>query len=734
MAGLVTYGVIIPSALAHSVFRESHEPMILNADVVVIGHEILVENVKVPPNASIHRRHFLIEEVLKGSKLKPGDIIVQEFVGPVSSHVVGDRTSKPVSPARVVACVMLKRPNTSTTRYFVYPADVEKATRLVDVASNPQNYLDSDNSSDVQMILAWIEATYCDNNLYYGRFEERHQAEATLAPEAAVAYLLGRIRHLVGAPPTRAVTPETDESLKRVLMQLRARPYNRAIKLLGFFDLPDAADGLFRELGRLIKDGETTEPNSKLHTVIKAIACQGDERAVAVLLDLLSSGPSRSNPDSPRPRRVSRRDQFCPIIMELGRLGDRSAADTICEFLYSDTTACSAEALAQLGDRRAIEPLLKHVFLSKRNVEALERFVDPRIAKVARERLHNEPDALMLLASQGDPADREFMHQLIRQGHPAGARWAAEAMDQTAHDLLVDALTHGEPFASLEILYALGRLRSFSMIKPVLNGEFRSIASTVKYPDSLLRGFLGEPIRVNNRYGCSWDGWWEQLSRRLDAVANQEQWSNEQLEFARELLNTYRTRMIDLKNPANNGFGWVPPTHLPDMPNPLFVDAAAAYLENHRDECLQLLRGGEDTERYKILKAARDVGVNFLDNKMTIDLLHSRSSSVASVMHTALRNGDISFSPEEVRQWALDGHHSSARTALAFMARKPNPDYVPIIIEVFNRGWHLYEPELYRAITANRVTQLVEPLRKYTEHQPLKLREMALTTLDRLGD
>lgn len=59
---------------------------------------------------------------------------------------------------------------------------------------------------------------------------------------------------------------------------------------------------------------------------------------------------------------------------------------------------------------------------------------------------------------------------------------------------------------------------------------------------------------------------------------------------------------------------------------------------------------------------------------------------------------------------------------------------MPIIIEVFNRGWHLYESELYRAITANRVTQLVEPLRKYTEHQPLKLREIALTTLDRLGD
>ena len=725
---------------------------VMHADSIVVGTTILSECEQIGRVSSIWRSSFRIDKVLKGDRYEPGAVIVVEWsdINNCPDHAWHGRVEPP--SIRFLSHWPDGKPSWNGCGGSADEATIETVRRMVAVSLKPQEFVDSDDPTDVDFLIDWIGWNYF---AWRGRPDEpllRPGASRGLDRDAAIRFLM----RVAGASGS---TPRTD-----------------VIRKLAGFRAPEAFDMLVGVLDSEDKaepsNGESVWLDKKIDA-IRGLGALHDERAVPILLAHLQADCRREKAkaevaEAERCKPPARQDcshhWLVPVyrrvrqlfdfksrpdysherlvgsyLSALGEIGDPRAVDEVLVQLKGVAAQEAARALGDIGDRRAVEPLLAKVWDHKWAVEPLSRFSDPRIAEKARRRAYDHPNAPFFLALQGELADRDFMHRLIRQGRKEGALWAAAARDHSAVGLLRESLHH-VPLAASEVSFALARLRDFRTIEAIVSGSALPPEHKWSLYAPLVLGLSDERFRSERTPTRA--EYWTGVAEKLRDVADRENWTDPQRDLAGELMAT----VIDQWQPRDplerSEPDWLPPDALPDMPDPIWSKDAAGYLESNGDRIRAVLSNGTVTDKQRIIKGLQMAALNlyergyvtrFLGHELAVDLLCEPSYFVGGAVWLEVRTGQLELQPEDFARLVDAGDYLRIREMLEYMAKHPQVEFRPIIAEVFRRGWHLHEPAMFEAIEKNHVTECVEPLRSYLEGQHVELRQRAKVALKRLG-
>ena len=123
-----------------------------------------------------------------------------------------------------------------------------------------------------------------------------------------------------------------------------------------------------------------------------------------------------------------------------------------------------------------------------------------------------------------------------------------------------------------------------------------------------------------------------------------------------------------------------------------------------------------------------------LSPDLVSELLVDGSLFVRAAARSYLRELEIVPSESEVETWAFGGSNDATKKALDYFVKARLRVHAPLVEEVFHRGWHLYDGDLFRAIIATHAVGCREQLRTYVEGHHIDLRRWSAITLAHLGD
>ena len=491
------------------------------ADTIVIGRTIRVDGEEVRPRQVAVIYEFKVEDVLKGRLYEVGDSIVKRYEP--HERIIGYSPLSWYNQGRHVVFVNRKE---SGEDWFacaeaVHRVDLKRVKRQIEVLEDPPAFMDSGDEEAVLTVLDWIRATYL--SLHGGR-EPR-------------------------ADWSRQREPPRDTIIDYVVKHGGSKNIDISIEALGVLRwlAPSEAFEVF------VQALDSTD-EAKISLGALGLMRLADRRAIPLLIDRLKR--FRAD-EAERRRRIEQGETVKPRVRrQRGRGGgpprhwapDHELWAAIAsyddprvkEFQLAEMRRGDLRALRAMGDLtdpRAVEPLLRKFWEgSSSALRALQKYDDPCIIEQARERMYDHPFAPGLLAAQGDPEAKEFMLRLIRQGHRAGARWAAESQDTSAKVELMSSMAY---YTELDynlnvIAYALGRLREFELIPSLLDGISSDLKGLVKAAE-FVTGLTDR--RRGKLDDCPGDDVWGCLRESMHEVAAREQWSRPNRRLANELLD-----------------------------------------------------------------------------------------------------------------------------------------------------------------------------------------------------
>jgi len=596
-------------------------------------------------------------------------------------------------------------------------ADMAQLAHMVEVAANPGAYLDSNDETDIEVLLYWIRIHYFSQGNPWNR-RPMPTPDSQIDRKTAIEYASHQVD------------------------QRQDHLFAMAISVLAGFHSPSSFDRLASALG--------SSENRGMRSAAAGLGNLGDPRAVPPLIACLQRlRASRKNlveeleyswtPEGERSQRKVMKpdrtyDQVASSVMAaLGRLGDSRAIDELILNLDGPAVWSAAKALSDIGDSRAVAPLLRMAWKGKVRSEPLLAFSDPRIMQEARMRIYDHPLAPTLLAAKGDPESRQFMLHLLKQGHRDGAVWVGVTREPSARKDLIQALRHGKSIFTIDMAYALGRLRTFDIIPEIMNcpDDPNRIANRVFFLVGLV------DIEPRGMGGMQHEEVQAHLRHRLAEIGKQENWSEPQREAAERLRDTVENDYASLLHPTGSLYGlygpWVPPADLPEMPDPLKTKALRTFLRKNLKRVGKVLRSADSADKTRLLYAIGNTEIT-LSGDLFVTLSLDPSRYVRSAAGGVMRKNGIKLTRDQVKRWALDGDYATTEQALAFIHQNPHKKYAPTVAEVFRRGWHLYDENLFKAIIVTRATDCVAQLRKYLRGEHIDLRRRAALTLAFLGD
>ncbi len=689
---------------------------VMQAEAVVVGRTISVEQRPFRPDRPANIFRFRIEQVIKNTDPPLGELLVEEslprlFIG--GSHLPPPQWGRSVvflhggdGALRAGPCGI-----------SADTADLAHLARIAEVAALPNAHLASADQQIVEVILYWIQLNYFSPNDPYLE-QAAPEIRSQLSRESAVDYVLHQV-------------------------DVRQGPlYELAIDLLARFHPPECFERLATALAssspRLIRSASA------------GLGRLGDLRAVPLLIERLQRlRVSRSDlvekledawtPEGQHYQKKVMRpddtyDQAASAVIEaLGRLGDPRAADELLLALDVSHYHGAASALAEFGDARAIEPLLRLLWQDKISFTPLLKFSDSRILAEARARLYDHPRAPTLLAAAGDPTVRKFMLRLLQQGHQDAALWAGVARAAEAQKELLRVFHSGDGMAGTNAAYALGRLRAFEVIPEALDlTPERDIHAAAKRGYFLI-GLTDADLYTNPMQSAEF---LDYAAKHLSTSADLENWDEE----ARALAARLRDAVEEDWSPSGNRYPilelegpWVPPVDFPDMPDPLDAKAVGEFLRRNIRRLSPVLRSAPPKDRVILLHALNGAGLNISEDLFVTLSLHPHRQ-VRGAAGSFVRNRDIRLSGHQLERWALSDDFAATRSALFYVQKNARKEYQEVVAQVLQRGRHLYDENLYRAIIAVQATQCVPQLKGYLDGCHIDLRRRAAYTLAFLGD
>lgn len=672
---------------------------IVEAEAIVIRRAVFAKQRETRPGLFATDFHHQIEDVLKGDQYRVGDIII--------THGKTQRRSREVHPPKAgwqAFVLFMKTGPDGELRptHCGIPlehADLAELRYLVDIDLAPQDYLDSTDESDIQMVHSWIGTNYFGRGT---RGPEREDLGDSLpiSREDAIQYLARRAAYEC-------------ESCQGYSVQLLGQFFPEAHR-----DLlcSIAADSDTRRI-RLVAQRALRRMNARLEVIELIDELQTLRRA--------SMGLPDGEAESAYRRPVYDDPPYATVFSEIvGNLRIARRPSLVRGFTRELETAET-----RVGDEAVLIPLLRLASTGGSSAERFSLIFDADALEEARARIFDDRDAVTLLAARGDEKVADFMIRLIRQGHRDGARWAATVQDASLIDDLLEAMHNSDAHAAARMAYALGRMRAFEVIEQLPDAdEFRW--------QQKARGFLFGLLNESFEWAGPYD--WDRWSVRLNEYTEAESWSDDvraQVGELRELVE------LDVKGGLRGPYRllkfdtpWIPPAALPDMPDLLSsTDEVRVFLQENPNRVVEALRWGSVTDRWNVVNAAARAKVR-LSPDLVGELLVDGSLFVRAAARSYLREFAIVPSESEVETWAFGGSNDATKEALDYFVKAPLRAHAPIVEEVFHRGWHLYDGDLFRAIIATHAVGCREQLRTYLEGHHIDLRRWSAIALAHLGD
>ena len=714
-------------ALATSYSCGSVPYRILAADAIILGHTISTQGSGGRPGHFTTTYNFQIEEVLKGRQFRAGEVITE--TGSTASRFAGTHFPPPNSGPFVFfmrmgrdgilhsgpCSIRMKRDDIAAIRRAFEEGTVSEEflnnlvesrpelseiRRMVKVATAPQDFLDSTDKTDEELVYTWIAQNYFSRS---NRRMEKDTSEAELPidRDTVLEYLARRVRDETRTHSRRAVAylgrfceEEHYELLKSVHDAGRGGAYQGLLCIEARMEVPPLINKLRRL--RLARREALSQPLSGDGPP----AVWPDQEYATVVVELIDVLHGSNNPD-----------MAIGFIRELE--GDGSASPGLG---------------GRLGDETALVPILRLAAVFVDRAKELAGIFDPDAVRKAREALYDDPKAVVLLAQKGDDREADFMVRLIHQGHGAGARWAATVQDPSLIPDLLEALLHANAYNAGSMAYALGRMRAWQVMDLLEDADGHRHYSK---QSMFILGLLNESQFWARRTPRS------HASKRLREFAEAEHWPDDVYEIVARLATEVETGSIPGRRMPegcnDSSIPWVPPARLPDMPDPVSNRQVRQFLQQNRERAATVLRWGSAADKCKVLRAASQAEVE-IDPDVVVTLLMDGSFYIRNLASRCLYGMGIELTKEQIRRWALDGSYEVTTHALGYITRKANKAHAPIVEEVFRREWHLFDAQMFRAIIATDARGCADQLRGYLDEQHIFLRHWAAVTLAHFGD
>lgn len=686
---------------------------LIRADAVVVGRTIAVEVREPRPGLKIHTYRFRVEEVIKGTAYRVGDEVVEDSRGSFSNitHL------PPAQWGRYVVFLGPAGEGKLRAGPCKDPASNDQILtlrRIAQVATQPDRFLDATDETAVLTVLYWIRWSY---------FASSSGLDVETASPEAFAML----------PRRRAI-----EYVFQHLDASHAKRYALAVDLLAGFHPTEGYEVLVAAL--------RSEDHNVVRSAALGLARLGELRAVEPLLNKLSAArcarvrkiqrqvPAWTDDGRPYQKTVTEPDPTYnavggALIAALGRLGDPTAVDALVAELEGWHDQQAVQALAAIGDPRAVPTLLKFAWTrSSVDAKSLARFNDPRIVEAARLRIYDHPTAPKILAESGDRSSETvaFMRRLARQGHWDAAEWAIVTRDERLIDDLKHGLSHTGS-SSVWFSMALARLRAFEIIPELIGNTEPHFAKHARI--GFLVGLLIEDLERERIEQM--DAFLAQTPSRIDQLARQEAWNdgqrNEVLRLAAAVQHD-AAELVAVLMTWNTAEMWHPPASLPQMPDPLDRERTRRFLEQNYEQAIAALKAAPRSERITIIQALEQAKLS-IPADMLVDFLLDPSLTLRSAAARILRSADVQLTAARVRRWALTGDHSATTQALRYIHEHARRGDAATVVEVFNRGSHLFDENLFKSIIVTGARACLEPLRTMLQHEHIDLRRRAAITL-----
>lgn len=713
--------VVPPIAFACSYACMPIPTRVFDAEAIVVGHGVSAEKEETRPGVITTTICFQVDEVLKGTRYKAEDTITRKSTPSFWSGFGGTHLPTPGYGAFVIfmnkgqdgtlwvnpCSIAIESPDPA------YRADLPEIRRIMEVASSPERFLDSTDATDVAVIRAWISRNYF---LRSDPRTEKDNSGVTLAldRETVLSFLE---KHASGKTRT---TPTQQPG-----------PADSALELLGRF-CEERHYGLFKS--------RADEGNTGAQWTVMRIEAKREIPGLIERLRDLRRARWATLEQVPVDERQTvlwpdneYANTIAALVKALRTANDREKGRAFVKGLQDRCTGAS-DVGVQLGDEAALASMFRPTWAGPRRGMS-PRIFDPEAVREARQNIYDDPKAVGLLAAKGDQQVADFMIRLIRQGHGAGAAWAAVVQDEALTPDLSAALEHAHSLLPVSFAHTLGRMRSWKSIDILRNmeGLRRQAAQT---------GFLRGVVDVPQYWAEPYE--WNPSTARLRELADAEGWPEGIFEALVQLSQELKTGAFPgMERPYqfyDVSIPWIPPAGLPDMPDPLAKDETWQFLSDNEDRVEAALRTGDAADKCKVLHAAM-VSKAWLDQDVLSTLLRDRSPHVGTLAFRFTNKLHVELTEEQVRLWALEGSPEATTNAFRYIIEKRDPSHAPIVEEVFRRGWHLFDAQLYRAIIATDSPGCTLDwsdgrlgLRSYlTDHHPL-LRRWAAVTLATIGD
>ena len=768
---LLATGAYGPNATACIRSCPSFSTVVGDAESIVVGVTIELDKEELDASRSILDYTFRVDEVLKGDFFKPGDKF--QYRSRFERRTSCD--AHPLPPLGREALLYMTHPAASQPRLLtkcgVYETPYPKLKREILVEVSPKEYLDSDDSIDVSVILRLIGTQHSEAFDPFQMRSKKPRPEPFIDRETAIGYLewiieldqedtfnsaLGMlgyfkpefVRHYrrdlfysdrcddfraVATPVTWADVYRPTDSCEIAMEQLIRAGDKSVVPII----LKRLSDLRNRAVGPLPQFGQE-KYDRRVGKCIGRLGQLGDRRAIPVLMGELESGAkiaafgALSTFDDPRVLPALIRDFDANFnvakVRILAKVDDPRVIPALVRALDKDTTGRLANVLSSMDDLRVVPILLSRLWKDSSAASKLEKIIDPRIAPVVRKSRYDQKRAPAILAAQGEMEDQEFMHNLIRQRCREGAIWAANAGDQSAKPLLREAFEESFCPAAYEAGYALGRLQDFDVLQTMIQTQYPMSFYTQGRSIRFVQGLLNDP--PDKHYTFKIGEYIQDIKEfelRIRDQAERNSWSDWQLEHVLKLV--HQLRAIDAAGKDAIANFRRKPDALPDMPDKFFREELVTVLNDQGERCREVLRTGSELDRSRILGTARSVKVNLLDHDLVMGFLTWPHPAFRHFAMDAVRDGYVTLSVADVERWTLESNHVSTSSALRFMAKNPQAEYRSIIVEVFNRGWHLFDQMLFDAIVANQVVELIDPLCGLLCEQHKEIRRRVSNTL-----
>lgn len=277
---------------------------------------------------------------------------------------------------------------------------------------------------------------------------------------------------------------------------------------------------------------------------------------------------------------------------------------------------------------------------------------------------------------------------------------------------------------------ALGRMRAFEVFSIMSEWDLANWDS-IGPASHFLLGLVDASNAGPSE--CKGKEPWDCFRRLIREKAREEAWSADDL--ASTIALTTVIEHPRLVQPPQLRQGWQPPDTLRGMPDPLDKEKTTKFIQLHPDKFLDILEDGDLEDKIKVLMVlAHCEAIDLVDPVLAVRLMGASHYSIHNIVGRAISDGRIALSPIQLEYCARCIGWTATNRALHWMRTNPRPEYRPTLRKLLLDGRHLFQQNLYIAITENEAVQCADVLRSFLETEHYAIRFNAAVTLFSLGD